>query len=102
MGNCFPQFPFFDESYFCDFDEKINTVSAASETTIDEIGLKRWECIQVKHHLNVGRTTEEFESKGWTLHTYSAAHLRGLEINHYLLFERNELTTASTSQRQSP
>jgi hypothetical protein len=50
--------------------------------------LKQWECILVGHHSNVGRTIEEFESKGWKLHTYSAAQLRGSEINHYLLFEK--------------
>jgi hypothetical protein len=40
--------------------------------------------------MNVGRIIEEFESKGWSLHTYSAAQLRGSEINHYLLFQRKE------------
>ena len=50
--------------------------------------LKQWECVLVGHHSNVGRPIEEFESKGWKLHTYSAAQLRGSEINHYLLFEK--------------
>ena len=54
------------------------------------IGLNRWECIQVNHHDNVGKTIEEFENRGWNLHTYSAAQLRGSEINHYLLFKRNK------------
>ena len=48
------------------------------------------ECVLVGHHNNVGRTIEEFESKGWKLHTYSAAQLRGSEINHYLLFEKDQ------------
>ena len=52
--------------------------------------MKKWECAQVNHHSNIGRKIEEFESKGWKLHTYSAANLRGSEINHYLLFEKNE------------
>jgi hypothetical protein len=54
------------------------------------IGLNRWECIQVNHHDNVGKTIEEFENRGWSLQTYSAAQLRGSEINHYLLFKRNK------------
>jgi hypothetical protein len=53
-------------------------------------GLKQWECVLVGHHSNFGRTIEEFESKDWNLHTYSAAQLRGSEINHYLLFEKGQ------------
>jgi hypothetical protein len=63
---------------------------AASDIVVGEFGLKRWECVQVNHHNNVGKTIEEFESRGWRLHTYSAAQFRGSEINHYLLFERKE------------
>ena len=52
---------------------------------------RKWECVQVNHHGNVGKTIEEWEMKGWCLHTYSAAQLRGSEINHYLLFEREDV-----------
>jgi hypothetical protein len=70
-------------------NKHISTLSA-SDITVGETGLKKWECVQVNHHNNVGKTIEEFESRGWSLHTYSAAQFRGSEINHYLLFERNE------------
>jgi hypothetical protein len=60
--------------------------SPFSEGIVSDNEMKSWECIQVNHHNNVGRTVEEFESKGWKLHTYSAANFRGSEINHYLLF----------------
>ena len=52
--------------------------------------MKKWECIQVNHHRNVGETIEEWEKNGWSLHTYACSQLRGSEINHYLLFEREE------------
>lgn len=51
--------------------------------------MSEWECIQVNHHRDVGETIREWQQKGWSLHTYSAAQLRGSEINHYLLFERS-------------
>ena len=50
----------------------------------------KWKCEQVAHHVNIEKTIEEFQSRGWRLHTYSAAQLRGSEINHYLLFEKDE------------
>ena len=46
-----------------------------------------WECVQVNHHHDIGATIQAWERKGWQLHTYSAAQLRGSEINHYLLFK---------------
>ena len=39
---------------------------------------------------NVGEIIEEFQSRGLSLKTYSAAQLRRLEIDHFLLFEGNE------------
>ena len=53
-----------------------------------EIELKQWECVQVNHHKNVGQVIQEWESNGWTLHTYSTAQFRGSEVNHYLLFNK--------------
>jgi len=48
--------------------------------------LKEWECVEVKNHKNVGKTIEEWQKKGWCLHTY-----QGVEpFTHYLLFERGE------------
>jgi len=72
------------------FVNKGNITVAISEVFEGETGLKRWECVQVGHHSNVGKRIEEFQGRGWSLHTYSAAQLRGSEINHYLLFEKDE------------
>ena len=47
-----------------------------------------WECVQVNHHHHIGATIQAWEQKGWQLHTYAASQLRGSEINHYLLFNR--------------
>jgi hypothetical protein len=45
--------------------------------------------VQVGHHKDVGKTIEEWEKNGWSLHTYCPAHFGiGAEVNHYLLFER--------------
>jgi hypothetical protein len=56
-----------------------------------DVELKEYECIQVGHHKNVGKKIEEWEKNGWHLHTYTCAQMRpGLEILHYLLFERGE------------
>jgi hypothetical protein len=53
--------------------------------------LKEWECIKVDHHKNVGKTIEEYQRKGWCLHTYACAQAgMGELINHYLLFEKGE------------
>jgi hypothetical protein len=54
-----------------------------------DMKLKAWECVQVNHHKSVGNTIEAWERKGWYLHTYATAQLRGSEINHYLLFEHD-------------
>jgi hypothetical protein len=93
-GGDFPHLaPFFDLTilhiHAMLANKHINTL-AASEIIEGETGLKKWECVQVNHHNNVGKTIEEFQSRGWSLHTYSAAQLRGSEINHYLLFEKDE------------
>ncbi len=49
--------------------------------------VKEWECVQVNHHKDVGRTIMEFEEKGWCLNSYQATGSL-TAINHYLLFER--------------
>jgi hypothetical protein len=36
------------------------------------IFLKEWECVQVSHQRDVGKTIEEWQKKGWLLHTYQA------------------------------
>jgi len=53
--------------------------------------LKDWECVEVKHHKDVGKTIKEWEKNGWRLHSYSTAGSAGAMtqfIMHYLLFER--------------
>lgn len=54
--------------------------------------LKAYECAEVEHHKAVAKTIVEYQSEGWTLHTYQAAGMGGgpmaYNVNHYLLFER--------------
>jgi len=53
--------------------------------------LKEWQCVQISHHKDIGKTIEEWQKKGWRLHTYTCAVFReGFDINHYLLFEKGE------------
>jgi hypothetical protein len=35
--------------------------------------LKEWECVQVSHHKNIGKTIEEWQKNGWQIHTYQAS-----------------------------
>ena len=49
--------------------------------------MKEWECVQLGHHKDIGRTIENRERDGWKLHTYQAQGTPTL-VNHYLLFER--------------
>ena len=57
------------------------------------IKLKEYECVEVKHHKDVGRTIKEWQKNGWRLHTYQATGSVGPAsafVNHYLLFEKGE------------
>ena len=56
------------------------------------IKLKEYTCVQVGHHKDIGKTIEEWQKKGWRLHTYtcSGQYLAGGPVNHYLLFEKGE------------
>jgi hypothetical protein len=49
--------------------------------------LKEYECVQVNHHKDVGKTIGEWQKKGWHFHTYQTTGY-GTAINHYLLFEK--------------
>jgi len=51
--------------------------------------MKEYECVQVNHHKDVGKTIEEWEGRGWRLKTYQAAGTPNM-VNHYLLFERGD------------
>jgi len=48
-----------------------------------------YECVQVNHHRDIGRTFEDRQREGWHLHTYQAVG-GGTAVNHYLLFERED------------
>ena len=57
------------------------------------IKLKEYECVEVKHHSDVGRTIKEWQENGWRLHTYQATGTVGMAtafVNHYLLFEKGQ------------
>jgi hypothetical protein len=55
--------------------------------------MKQYQCVQVNHHEDIGRTIEEYQKNGWLLHTYQAtATLTSLVapiVSHYLLFEKD-------------
>jgi len=56
--------------------------------------LKEYECVEVKHHKDVSKVIEEYQSNGWRLHTYQTAGMgagpMSYSVNHYLLFERDK------------
>jgi len=58
------------------------------------VKLKEYECVEVKHHKDVGRTIKEWQKNGWRLHTYQTAGMgagpMSYVVNHYLLFEKGE------------
>ena len=53
--------------------------------------LREWRCVLVGHHNEVGGVIEEWERKGWLLHTYACAGNAAVTLgtNHYLLFEKD-------------
>jgi hypothetical protein len=64
------------------------------------VRLKEYECVEVDHHRNIGRTIEEWQKKGWCLHTYACAQAGvGKVVNHYLLFERGNEKKMSSSAK---
>jgi hypothetical protein len=56
--------------------------------TKGEAKLKEWECVKVDHYQDIGKTIEEWQKKGWCLHTYACSQYEMGNLNHYLLFER--------------
>jgi len=53
------------------------------------VKLKEYECVRVDHYRDIGKTIEEYQKKGWRLHTYTCTQVRVAgDVNHYLLFER--------------
>ena len=63
--------------------------------------MKEWECAQVGHHEDVGKTIEKWEKNGWRLHTYTCTGLytAGAPVNHYLLFERGSVEEKQEKER---
>ena len=57
--------------------------------------MKEYVCVQVGHHKKIAKVAEEYQTKGWCLHTYQAQGSPTM-VNHYLLFER-ETTPKSTA-----
>ena len=51
--------------------------------------MKQYECVQIGHHKNIGKTIHEWQLNGWRLHTYQAQGSPTM-VNHYLLFEKVE------------
>lgn len=51
--------------------------------------MREWECVQVNHHKDVGKTIEEWQRNGWRLHSYEVVGTP-IMVNHYLLFERGK------------
>ncbi|MDH5770878.1 MAG: DUF4177 domain-containing protein [Candidatus Bathyarchaeota archaeon] len=49
--------------------------------------MKEYVCVQVGHHKDIAEVIEEYQKKGWRLHTYQAMGTPAI-VNHYLLFER--------------
>ena len=55
------------------------------------VRLKEWDCIKVGNHKDVAKTIEEWQKKGWDLHTFSCVQYGiGGDATHYLLFEREK------------
>jgi hypothetical protein len=56
------------------------------------VKLKEYECAEVSHHRDIGKTIEEWQKNGWRLHTYVCAGNANMAMGtvHYLLFERGE------------
>ncbi len=53
--------------------------------------LKEYDCIEVKHHKDVGKAIEQWQKNGWRLHTYNCTQYGiGGDVHHHLLFEKGE------------
>ena len=51
--------------------------------------MKEFECVQVNHHREIGKTIADWQAKGWRLHSYQVAG-SPTAVSHYLLFEKGE------------
>jgi hypothetical protein len=56
-----------------------------------DVELKEFECVQVHHHKDIGKTLEEWQKNGWRFNTYACTQVRiAGDVNSYLLFEKGE------------
>jgi len=71
----------------------VNSNRLSLNVTGGVVEMKEYECVEVVHHKDVGKTIEEYQSRGWSLHTYQTAGMgagpMAYKVNHYLLFERS-------------
>ncbi len=62
--------------------------------------MKEYECVEVQHHREVGKTIVVYQEAGWHLHSCSTASIGsgpiGYRVNHYLLFEREDIRESAT------
>jgi hypothetical protein len=54
--------------------------------------LKQYTCVKVGDHKDIGDAVDEWQQKGWRLHTYACAGAGMPVLHHYLLFEKGECT----------
>ncbi len=53
--------------------------------------MKVFKCVEVKHHRNIDSVIEDYQKKGWYLHTYQATSIGIFPVVlHYLLFEKSK------------
>ena len=64
--------------------------SREKKEKVEEGSVRKWECLQLAHHKDIGRKIEEWESNGWVLYAYTAASFQSTVVNHYLLFLKEE------------
>lgn len=62
-------------------------VSVCESMHAGDVELKEWKCVDVARHKEIPETVEEYQEKGWHLHSYAAAGSPTI-TTHYLLFER--------------
>ena len=64
--------------------------------------MKQYECVEVQHHRDVGTTIALYQKEGWHLYDYSAASMGsgpiGYRVNHYLLFESEDIRESATNK----
>ncbi|MCX6002885.1 MAG: hypothetical protein NTX46_00310 [Chloroflexi bacterium] len=65
--------------------------------------MKKWKCIQVHHHKNIGELIEEYQNDGWNLHTYQVTgDWLAWTAKHFLLFQKDVKDAKEVSSRGYP